>query len=374
MLLNQHIGPVDIVPLIPYIAIACIIGFILTIVPGLIWIERVVIALMQDRLGPNRVGPRGLLQTIADGVKLFFKEDIQPAAVDKRIYYLAPVLAMIPALAAGATLPFASITIKMDNGTVQPFPIVAGNVNIGILFILALSSLQVYGIVLGGWSSNNKYSLLGGLRSSAQIISYELAMSLAIMTGIFMAGSLNLAEIVHHQDGGFWHWHILGFFPFGFIAACIYLVSMIAETNRAPFDLPEAESELIAGFHTEYSSMKFAMFFMGEYASMLTVSGVATALWLGGWNPPFDFLSFIPGVVWFLLKLMSLFMIYVWLRASLPRLRYDALMNLGWKRLMPAALVVLLAVAIWDTFTTPSAPQSTGQQGRRITSSSGGRP
>jgi NADH-quinone oxidoreductase subunit H len=352
----QYLGPIDIVPLIPYVSLACIIGFILLIVPGLIWIERVVISLMQDRIGPNRVGPRGLLQTIADGVKLFFKEDIQPSAVDKSIYYMAPVLSMIPALAAGAALPFSTVSVKMADGSVKAVPMIVGEVNVGILFILALASLQVYGIVLGGWSSNNKYSLLGGLRSSAQIISYELAMSLSILTGVFIGGSLELNRIVEKQSG-YWlgfipQWNVFQFFGLGFIATMIYCISMVAETNRAPFDLPEAESELIAGFHTEYSSMKFAMFFMGEYASMLVVCGVATAMWFGGWLPIFPFLAFIPGWIWFLGKLMALFCVFVWLRATLPRLRYDALMNLGWKRLLPAALALLFIVAIVDTLLT----------------------
>src|SRR5947208_13479379 len=265
MVIPQYIFGVDIVPILPYVALAAVIGFILLIVPGLIWIERVVMALMQDRLGPNRVGPRGLLQTIADGVKLFFKEDVEPAAVDRKIYYLAPVIAMIPALAAGATIPFGSVKIHMDDGSSRIFPMAVGNVNIGLVYILALGSLQVYGIVLGGWSSNNKYSLLGGLRSSAQMISYELAMSLALLTGILMSGSLNMNEIVQSQAGGFWHWNgfkIKYFFLPGFLAMWIYLIAMVAETNRAPFDLPEAEGELIGGFHTEYSSMKFAIFFM----------------------------------------------------------------------------------------------------------------
>ena len=345
---------IDLLSVIPYIAVIGVILFILLIVPILIWIERVVIALMQDRPGPNRVGPRGLLQTIADGIKLFFKEDIEPAAVDKKIYYMAPVLSMIPALAAGATIPIGTINVR----GVGDVPIVAGNVNVGLVYVLALGSLQVYGIVLGGWSSNNKYSLLGGLRSSAQLISYELAMSLSLLTGILMAGSLNMVDIVARQAGGFWNWNIFNFFGLGFIAAFIYLIAMVAETNRAPFDLPEAESELIAGFHTEYSSMKFAMFFMGEYASMLVVSGLATTLWFGGWLPPVQGLPFtlVPGFVWVSLKVMFLIVIYVWLRATLPRLRYDALMNIGWKRLLPTALVVLFLVAVVDTLRTPYAP------------------
>lgn len=351
----QHLGPVDIVPLIPYVAMLSVIFFILLIVPFLIWIERVVMALMQDRLGPNRVGPRGLLQSIADGVKLFFKEDVEPAAVDRKIYYLAPVIAMIPALAAGATIPFGIIKVHMDDGSSRIFPLAAGNVNIGLVYVLALGSLQVYGIVLAGWSSNNKYSLLGGLRSSAQMISYELAMSLALLTGVLMSGSLNLVDIVNSQAGGFWHWNMTNidyWFVPGFIAAWVYLVAMVAETNRAPFDLPEAESELIAGFHTEYSSMKFAMFFMGEYASMLVVSGLATTLWLGGWRAPIEVapLTWIPGVGWFLLKVMTIIVVYVWLRSSLPRLRYDALMSLGWKRMLWIALVAMFVVAAIDAF------------------------
>src|SRR5258708_3119639 len=204
----QHLGPVDVTALIPYVAIVCVIGFILAIVPGLIWIERVVIALMQDRLGPNRVGPRGLLQTIADGIKLFFKEDVEPIAVDKKIYYLAPVISMIPALAAGATIPFGIIKVHMDSGESRIFPLLTWNVNIGPVYILALSSLQVYGIVLGGWSSNNKHSLLGGLRSSPQMISYELAMSRALLTGVLMSGSLNLLDVGASQQGGIWKWNM----------------------------------------------------------------------------------------------------------------------------------------------------------------------
>jgi NADH-quinone oxidoreductase subunit H len=317
---------------------------------------------MQDRLGPNRVGPRGLLQSIADGIKLFFKEDVTPASADRRIFYLAPVLTMIPALAAGAALPFATVRVQTDTG-IQTLPVIVGDVNIGILFILALASLQVYGVVLAGWSSNNKYSLLGGLRGSAQAISYELSMSLTILTGVLMSGSLNLTRVVESQSG-YWlgfipRWNVFQFYGLGLVATVIYTIAIIAETNRAPFDLPEAESELVAGFHTEYTSMKFAMFFMGEYASMMVVSGVATAMWFGGWLPPLPFLGFIPGFVWFVGKLMCGIGFYIWLRATLPRLRYDALMNLGWKRMLPTALVVLFAVAFVDTywFTPPDRPK-----------------
>ena len=363
---NYQLRPVHLVDLVPYLAIVCVIGFILTIVPGLIWIERVAVALIQDRVGPNRVGPRGLLQPIADGIKLFFKEEILPRDVDRFIYYLAPILTITPALAAAATLPFGKIHIATDSG-VRSVYLVVGNVNIGILYILALASLQVYGIVLAGWSSNNKYSLLGGLRSSAQVISYELAMSLAILAGVLMAGSLQLTTIVEHQSG-YWfgvipQWHVFQFGGLGALVTLIYLISMVAETNRAPFDLPEAESELIGGFHTEYSSMKFAIFFMGEYASMLVVSGVATALWFGGWSAPIGpavpllgpLCAAIPGWIWFVAKLMGFILVYVWVRGTLPRLRYDALMKLGWKRMLPAALVLLFAVACVDFARTPES-------------------
>lgn len=356
---NVAIGSVHLATLLPYLSLICVIGFVLTLVPGLVWIERVFLALVQDRVGPNRVGPYGLLQPIADGIKLFFKEDILPEAVDRAIYYLAPALMLIPALAAGAAIPFAQLQVDMGGGHVKPLPMVVGDVNIGILFVLALTSLQVYGIVLAGWASNNKYSLLGGLRSSAQAISYELAMSLAILTAVLLGGSLNLVDVVRSQAGSILDWNVLKFFPLGFIATVIYLIAMVAETNRAPFDLPEAESELVAGFHTEYTSMKFAIFFMGEYASMVTVSAIATVLWFGGWNPIHPALGFIPGFIWFLAKLGVLIIAYIWVRATLPRMRYDALMSFGWKKLLPVALVVLFAAACVDTLRTPEHPTGT---------------
>ncbi len=353
----SRIGPINMVAAVPYVAVVGILLFILSIVPGLIWIERVVIAFMQDRSGPNRVGPRGLLQTLADGVKLFFKEEIQPKSVDLKIYYLAPVIAMIPALAGGGTLPLQFITFKdVADGHLFQVPLTGGNINVGLLYILALSSLQVYGVVLAGWASNNKYSLLGGLRAAAQLISYELAMGLSLLCVVVSAGSLNLNQIVSSQNvlpfpgapeilrGSMfsWYWCQTLFVPF-----IIYTIAMIAETNRAPFDLPEAESELIAGFHTEYSSMKFAMFFMGEYASMLTVCGLNAVMFWGGSLPPINVapLNLLPGVVWFVIKVMAGIIFYVWLRATLPRLRYDALMNLGWKRLLPVGLIWLFLLA-----------------------------
>ncbi|HZO90268.1 MAG TPA: NADH-quinone oxidoreductase subunit NuoH [Chthonomonadaceae bacterium] len=352
--------------LVPYVALLGIIVFILAIVPGLIWIERVVIALMQDRSGPNRVGPRGLLQTIADGVKLFFKEDFRPRSVDIRIYYLAPVISMIPALAGGAVLPLQRLTFERPDGTTYQMPLMVGNVNIGLLYILAMSSLAVYGVVLAGWSSNNKYSLLGGLRGSAQLISYELSMGLSLLCVIVMAGSLNLDSIVATQNvlppgihsgfewlrGSIFSWYWLRSL---FVPVSIFTIAMIAETNRAPFDLPEAESELIAGFHTEFSSMKFAMFFMGEYAAMLTISGLNAAMFWGGWLPPLNIVPFtwIPGWIWFVGKVMFGIFFYVWLRATLPRLRYDALMALGWKRMLPLALVWLFVMAVVTLYFQP---------------------
>src|SRR5579884_1425303 len=355
--------------IVPYIALIGILAFVLGIVPGLIYIERVVIAFMQDRSGPNRVGPRGLLQTLADGVKLFFKEEILPRSVDRRIYYIAPVIAMIPALAGGAVLPLQFITFRAPDGHLFQTPLTVGDVNIGLLYILALSSLQVYGVVLAGWSSNNKYSLLGGLRGSAQLISYELSMGLALLCVIVLAGSLKLSDIMVAQNqlpfgipgqpeflrGSIFSWFWLQSF---FVPFLLYSIAMVAETNRAPFDLPEAESELIAGFHTEYSSMKFAMFFMGEYASMLTVSGLNAAMFWGGPLAPFNCVPFtwVPGWIWFVSKVMFGIFIYVWLRATFPRLRYDALMALGWKRMLPLGLVWLFVMGGYNLARTPNNP------------------
>jgi NADH-quinone oxidoreductase subunit H len=320
--------------------ILIVIGFILTLVPGLVWLERRVLALMQIRKGPNRVGPAGLLQPVADGIKLFFKEDVIPERADRFIYFLAPAGFLIPVLCAPAVVPWG------PDDRLTPI----ADVNIGILFLLAMTSLTVYGIVLAGWSSNNKYSLLGGLRASAQTISYELAMGLSIISVVLLTGSLSLRDMVMNQQGslGLLNWHVFRFFPLGLIATGIFLVAMLAETNRAPFDLPEAESELIAGYHTEYSSMKFAMFFMGEYASMITISAVMVTLFFGGWLPPLPFAPFtwVPGPIWFLLKLGVFIYFFIWVRATLPRLRYDMLMKLGWLRLLPTALVNLFLVAI----------------------------
>lgn len=341
---------------------------VLIIVPGLIWWERRLLSWMQDRIGPNRVGPFGLLQPIADGVKLFFKEDITPAAVDRLIYFVAPAVALFPAFAIGATLPWGPHYGPLMHWT----PI--ADVDIGILYILAISSLGVYGVVLAGYASNNKYSLLGGLRSSAQLISYELAMSVSLAGIVMATGSLKLTDMVAEQMKPLWGWDAAAVFqnwfiftPFGFIAAVIFLICMVAETNRAPFDLPEAENEIIAGYHTEYSSMKFAVFFMGEYATMFIFGGVFATVFLGGWNmlpvnwdvlaaqvpavAPFarvmDGANYWLAPLWFLGKCAGGITFYIWLRATLPRLRYDQLMSLGWKSLLPMAVANFIVVAIW---------------------------
>lgn len=354
---NIRLGPVDLAAALPYLVFGAMLAVVLLAVPLLTWLERVSLALVHDRLGPNRVGPRGLLQPIADGIKLFFKEDVLPSAVDRKVYYLAPMLAMIPPLVSCALVPLGKIRLDMGGGQIKELSLVGADVNVGVLWVFGLASLQVYGLVLGGWASNNKYSLLGGLRSSAQAISYEIAMSTAILCSVLMAGSLSLVEIVRAQDGGILHWHLFRWFPLGLIAGAVYLVSMVAETNRAPFDLPEAESELVAGFQTEYSSMKFAVFFMSEYASMLIVSSLAVVLWFGGWHAPVPALGFIPAPLWFFLKVGALIFAYIWIRATLPRFRYDALMRFGWKRLFPAALAVLCIIALLDAFrTAPDTP------------------
>jgi NADH-quinone oxidoreductase subunit H len=313
---------------------------------------------MQDRMGPMEVGPYGVLQPIADGLKLFFKEDIIPAGANKFLFTLAPILALVPAMIGFAVIPFGpTMTIELFGMQVKPF--VISDINIGILYILAFASIGAYGIILGGWSSNSKYSLLGGLRSAAQVISYELNVGLAIVGVILLSGSLSLVKITEAQSGGFWNWFIIAL-PFPQIFAfVVYVISSVAETNRVPFDLPEAESELVAGFFTEYSGMRFAFFFIAEYANMILVSCVAAALFLGGWNAPYpgtilghlglDGLAWIENVVWFAAKVYFFLFLFFWLRATLPRLRYDQLMRFGWKVMLPIALgnIVLTALAAY---------------------------
>jgi NADH-quinone oxidoreductase subunit H len=299
----------------------------------LIWMERKVIADMQTRVGPMRAGPRGVLITLADGIKLFFKEGITPTLVDRPVYAIAPVIAMLPAFLAFAVIPFGT-GVELFGRRV-PFQI--ADLNIGILWILAMGSLMVYSIVLAGWSSGSNYPLLGSIRSSAQMISYEVGMGLALVAVVMYSGSLRMSEIVASQDTV---WNVVPQFP----AFVMYLIAGLAETNRPPFDLPEAESELVAGYHTEYSGIKFAMFYLGEYLNTVTVAAVATTLWLGGWRGPApDFLPWLWPLLWFLLKVLLVIYAYIWVRATLPRFRYDRLMSFGWKLMIPVGLLWVLA-------------------------------
>jgi len=309
----------------------------------MVYVERKVAALLQQRLGPYRVGPKGLLQPLADIIKLMFKEELRPAAADPFLFALAPILSATAAFAAFAVVPFGASTTffgLLD----EPMPLQVADLNVAVLVLFAVASMGVYGIVLAGWSSNSKYSLIGGLRSSAQMISYELSYGLSFAAVIMMAGSLSLGTIVDAQEG-YWFGFIPRWFvflqPVGFI---IYLIAGVAETNRAPFDFPEAEQELVAGYHTEYSSMTFALFFMAEYINMVTVSAVATDLFLGGWHGPFPLPAGFEWI-WFLLKVFALLFFYIWMRWTLPRYRYDQLMEFGWKWLLPLAVVNLLVTA-----------------------------
>jgi NADH-quinone oxidoreductase subunit H len=317
--------------------------FLVLITLFTIWAERRVVARMQQRLGPNRTGPFGIGQGLADGIKLALKEEIIPALADKPVYFLAPVISTIPAFLAFAVIPVGgSVSIFGHRTALQ-----ITDLPVAVLFLLACSSVGVYGIVLGGWASGSTYPLLGALRSAAQVISYEVALALALVPVFLYAGSLSTSEVVTAQNQ-FWFIFLLPSFA-------IYMISAVGETNRAPFDLPEAEGELVGGFHTEYSSLKFALFFLAEYINMTTVCAVATTLFLGGWHAPY-LLSRVPvlnsgwfGLIWFTAKLMTLLFVFIWLRGTLPRLRYDQFMRLGWKLLIPAALIWLLVVAAMRT-------------------------
>ena len=310
-----------------FVKIFIILNGMLGVVSYLIYAERKIAGHMQARTGPNRVGPLGLLQPIADVLKLFFKEEFIPDGSNRVIFHIAPMLAVIPALITFSVIPFGPNFLVTD-------------INVGLLLFLAMSSLGVYAITLGGWSSNNKYALLGGLRSSAQMISYELAMGLSTIGVLLLAGSLSLVKIVEAQRT----WPFVVFQPLAF---AIFMITALAETNRAPFDLPEAEAELVAGFHTEYSSMKFGLFFLGEFANVITICSIAVTLFLGGWNGPWlpDSLKFL----WFFAKLALLLFFFIWVRWTYPRLRYDQLMHLGWKVLLPLSLlnVVGTAAVLW---------------------------
>ncbi len=312
------------------VKIHIVLGFVLLGVPLIVWMERKVLGHMQDRIGPQRVGPFGLLQTIADGIKLFFKEDLVPAKADKVVFAIAPAISVVTALAAATVIPFGDMVHLFG----RDIPLRIADVNIAILFLLGATSMGVYGVVLGGWASNSKYPLLGGLRASAQMISYELAMGVALVPVILMTGSLSLTQIGRAQE------HMWFVVP-QIVAFTIYVICAVAETNRAPFDLAEAETELVAGFHTEFSSMRFALYYLSEYANMMVVSAVAITCFLGAWYGPF-----LPGPVWFLIKLSLFLFFYVWLRATFPRLRYDQLMAFGWKVLLPVALLNLAVTAV----------------------------
>ena len=347
-------------------AVKVVVIFVVLLVATIlvIWFERKVIADMQARIGPNRWGPFGLLQTLADGIKLFFKEDFRPRDADRWTYAIAPIAAMVPAFLAFAVIPVGDhITIGS-----RRIDLILSDLNIGILYFLAMGSLGVYGVVLAGWASGSKYPLLGGVRSSAQLISYEIALGLSLVPIVLASGTLSTVEIVAAQAGSvenvvffegipvlesiagvfeyFPNWYIWSQWP----AFLIFLIAGIAETNRAPFDLPEAETELVAGFHTEYSGIRFAMFFLGEYIHVVAISAMAVTLFFGGWDGPvFGFMPWIWPIFWFFLKTTFFIYLFVWLRATLPRLRYDRLMWLGWKRLIPAALLWIMVTAVVNT-------------------------
>ena len=339
-----------------------ILGLLLTNTILLIWLERKVVAGMQSRVGPDRAGPFGILQTLADAIKLLLKEQIMPLKADRAMYILAPILALVPSFLIFMIIPLGpDIDIEINGQNIR-VPLVGADLNVGVLFFLALSSIAVYSVVLAGWSSGSKYPLLGGVRASAQMISYEAAMGLSLVPVILYSGSMSMTEIVKSQDG-----HLSSPIPFldtivsfipnwnifpQFVAFAIFFVASIAEVNRAPFDLVEAEQELVGGFHTEYSGFRFAMFFLAEYINMFNMCAITATFFLGGWLGP-TFSNFLPPLIsalmpafWLGIKTFGLLFIYVWIRATLPRLRYDQLMELGWKRMIPISLIWLLLTSV----------------------------
>jgi NADH-quinone oxidoreductase subunit H len=328
------------------IALKAVVVFVVLVLLTLfnIWFERRVVARMQHRIGPNVHGPFGLLQSLADGVKLALKEDIIPKAADKVAYILAPIITVIPAFIAWAVIPFGPVVTIPFTDTQTALQLT--DLPVGVLYILAVASVGVYGIVLAGWSSGSTYALLGGLRSSAQVISYEVAMGLSLVAVFMYAGTMSMSGIVAAQAENVWF--ALPLLP----SLLIYMVAMVGETNRAPFDLAEAEGELVGGFHTEYSSLKFALFFLAEYINMVTVSALATTMFFGGWRAPYP-ISLWDGanegfwpVLWFLGKLITFIFFFIWLRGTLPRMRYDQFMKLGWKVLIPASLIWIIGVSV----------------------------
>ncbi len=328
--------------LVPAIKSMVIIVALLTGFAYLSYVERKLVARFQVRIGPNQAGPFGLLQPVADGLKAVFKEEFVPGAADRVVYLIAPALTLIPAIIVWAVIPLSDATFTLFGQTITLYLV---DVNVALLYVLAITSLGTYGIVLAGWSSNNKYSLLGALRTASQMLSYELPMAVAIISVIVLAGSISIVDIVNAQKG---MWFVV-LQPVGFI---IYFISGLAEANRFPFDLPETENELVSGFATEYGGIKFAVFFMGEYINMITISALATALYLGGWDGPFVDQAPLLGPGYFLLKVAFVVFVIIWIRASLPRLRYDKLMQFCWKFLLPLALVNLAVTAVLVTLTS----------------------
>ena len=306
--------------------IVVVFGVILTMAAYLVLVERKLLGWIQDRTGPNRVGPWGLLQPLADMIKLVTKEDFRPVGADKWLFYLAPAMAALPALLMFAVIPFgAPVTLGEHRVSLQ-----VSDLNVGLLLFIGFSSIAVYGVAIGGWASNSKYALLGSIRGLAQLISYELSMGLSLVPVVMLAHSFQLSKIVNAQAGC---WFVV-YQPLAFV---IFLISIIAECKRIPFDLPEAESELVAGFHTEYSGLRFGLFFMGEYINLIVLGGLAATFFLGGWHGPW-----LPPVVWFFLKVLAFVLLLIWMRGTLPRLRYDQLMHFGWKMLIPLALLNIL--------------------------------
>ncbi|NNE58138.1 MAG: NADH-quinone oxidoreductase subunit NuoH [Hellea sp.] len=334
--------------LIKFAQVGLFVGVLSILVAALVLADRKIWAAVHMRRGPNVVGAFGLLQTIADALKFFFKELVIPAGTDKILFIAAPIIALVMAFLAWAVVPVAPGWVISD-------------INIGVLYVLAISSLGVYGIIIGGWASNSKYPFMGALRSAAQMISYEVSIGFIILTVIFLTGSMNLTEIVAAQEGGFWNWHMfylnfenpahLVLFPVMFYMGVLFFISALAETNRPPFDLPEAESELVAGYQVEYSSTPFLMYFFGEYVNIMLLSGMMTILFLGGWYAPIDIgVQFIPPFFWFFAKCAFLFFLFAMVKAIVPRYRYDQLMRLGWKVFLPTALIAIMIVATVVTF------------------------
>jgi len=318
------------------VKILAIIAPLMLFVAYFTFAERKVIGYIQTRVGPNRVGPKGWLQPIADAMKLMFKELVVPARSNRYLFLFAPVLSLAPALAAWAVIPFSDT-------------LVLANIDAGLLYILALTSMGVYGVILAGWASNSKYAFLGAMRSAAQIVAYEIAMGFALVGVLMVAGSLNLHQIVTRQSGGFWEWYWLPLLPL----MLVYFISGVAETNRAPFDVAEGESEIVAGFHVEYSGMGFAVFFLAEYANIILIGALTVLLFFGGWLPPVEIapLTWLPGLFWFGLKTFVVCFLFLWLRATFPRYRYDQIMRLGWKILIPVTLVWIVVIGLGKFYT-----------------------